>query len=258
MIDPSVINSFDTISLEDMGKVRLMNRVDTKYVTDTETVMKLLKAIAPHYRVQQIDGRSIMPYYTRYYDTPDTMMFYEHQRGKKTRQKVRVRQYEECDTPPFVEIKSKNNKGRSSKKRTAIENREDIMPYFDFLSRHTQYAPESLVPQLENHFYRITLVDKNLTERVTIDTDLEFHSLTTDARVGMGNVGIIERKRDGRCGATLFDRVLNELRVRPAGFSKYCIGMAVTNPGLRQNRLKRKLRMINRIDTFHLDATNHL
>lgn len=250
MIDSAILDSFKTISLDEMGKVRLMNRVDTKYVTSIERIIGLLKLASDDYMIQEISGRSNMPYYTRYYDTDNVQMFYQHQRGKKNRQKIRVRLYEECDTLPFIEIKTKNNKGRTHKKRVVMDNGSDIAHYSDFINKHSLYEPSSLIPHIENHFYRITLVNKELTERITIDSNLEFHNLTTDKRISLDNIGIIEWKRDGINCKSPFDLILKNLHIHPCGFSKYCIGMAATNPCLKQNRLKQKLRMINRLTTF--------
>lgn len=250
MIDNDIIKDFKPISLEEMGKVRLMNRIDTKYVTTIDKVNELLRAASPDYLIQQIDGRVNMPYYTKYFDTSDVDMFYQHQRGKKNRQKVRIRKYEESDTLPFVEIKTKNNKGLTRKKRVAMDSGADIIQYIDFLNTHSRYNPNDLIPHIENHFYRITLVNKEMTERITIDTNVEFHNLTTGKTVSFENIGIIEWKRDGNNDKSRFDKILRDLRIQKSGFSKYCIGMAVTNPDLRQNRLKKRIRMINRIDPF--------
>ncbi|MDE6271859.1 MAG: polyphosphate polymerase domain-containing protein [Muribaculaceae bacterium] len=245
MVDNKIIEAFETISLEEMGKVRLMNRVDSKYLTTVERIEALLRAASTEFYIQQIDGRSIMPYYTRYYDTPDADMYYQHQRGKKGRQKIRVRLYEETDADPFVEIKTKSNKGRTRKKRVAMtDHDDDLHHYHEFLSDNSDYDPSSLIPKIENHFYRITLVNKDMTERITIDTDLEFHNLSTDRRVCLPGVGIIEWKRDGHSDRSSLASILRDLRLHPGGFSKYCIGMAVTNPELRQNRLKKRLRLL--------------
>lgn len=249
MIDSAVLKEFKTISLEEMGKVRLMNRTDTKYVTEIDRVNSLLKLAAQaDYMIQEIDGALNMPYYTRYYDTEDTRMFYQHQRGKKNRQKVRIRKYEDSETPPFIEVKTKNNKGRTRKDRMAMESGEnELEPYYEFLDLHALYEPSTLEPQIENHFYRITLVNAEMTERVTIDTRLEFNNFRTGKRIALDNLGIIEWKRDGRSSRSPLGSILKQLRIHEGGFSKYCIGMAVTNPELRQNRLKEKLRIINKI-----------
>jgi hypothetical protein len=41
--------------------------------------------------------------------------------------------------------------------------------------------------------------------------------------------------------------MLRQLHIHPHGFSKYCMGSALTNPGLSVNRFKRKLIEINKI-----------
>lgn len=247
LINDDILNAFPAISLEDMGKVRLMNRIDTKYVTTVDKIVELLHQASSEYFIQQIDGRKNMPYYTRYYDTADANMYYEHQRGKKTRQKIRVRQYEESDTPPFVEIKKKNNKGRTRKKRVSMTAGKTLDGYSEFIEDHSNYDTESLRPHIENHFYRITLVNKDMTERITIDSDLEFHNLVNDHREKLDGIGIIEWKRDGSNDKSRLDSMLKDLRIKQSGFSKYCIGMALTDSDLRQNRLKKKLRMIKRL-----------
>lgn len=248
MIDYAIIDSFTPISLEELGKkVKLMNRIDTKFVTRQEHLEELLRRAADDYYIQQIDGESNMPYYTKYFDTQDVDMFYQHQRGKKNRQKIRLRLYERTETVPFIEVKTKNNKGRTRKKRIVMDQGDDINRYNEFLNLHTPYLPNLLLPRIENHFYRITLVNKDMTERITIDSNLEFHNLTTGNRVSLDNLGIIEWKRDGNNWKSGLDVILRDLRIRQSGFSKYCMGMALTDPALRQNRLKAKIRMINRL-----------
>ena len=248
MLKKDVLEGFDTISLEEMGKVKLMNRVDTKYVAHISKIEELLRLARDKYYVQEIQGESNLPYATCYYDTPDNHMYYQHQRGKKTRQKIRRRVYEGSDTPPFLEIKSKNNKGRTKKKRIAMEESPEIDSYVEFIDRHTPYAEADLRPVFKNHFYRITLVNHDMTERITIDTGLEFQNLETGNTVFLPEVGIIELKRDGRTESPLKE-ILRELRIHEASFSKYCVGMALTDPSLPQNRLKKKIRHIQKVSS---------
>lgn len=47
----TILRAFPTISLEGMGKVRLMNRIDTKYVTTTAQFERLLEMAADEYQV---------------------------------------------------------------------------------------------------------------------------------------------------------------------------------------------------------------
>ena len=247
MINNETLSEFETISLEEMGKVKLMNRVDTKYVTHINKINELLSKAKYHYKIQKIGEEVNMPYYTCYYDTPLTDMFYQHQRGKKTRQKIRHRKYEGSETLPFLEIKSKNNKGRTKKKRVEMENGMALIDYDEFITSNSEYDTDGLTPKLENHFYRITLVNHEMTERITIDTKLEFHNFISDNTTTLPEIGIIEWKRDGRAESSHLKEILRELRIFEGGFSKYCIGMALTNPDLKQNRIKKRLRNINKI-----------
>ena len=41
--------------------------------------------------------------------------------------------------------------------------------------------------------------------------------------------------------------MLRELRIKPSGFSKYCIGSALTNPNLKRNRFKPRFTKIEKL-----------
>ena len=84
------------------------------------------------------------------------------------------------------------------------------------------------------------------TERLTIDFDLSFYNYETGKESGMDNAVIIELKRDGRVPSPILP-MLRTLRIKPSGFSKYCIGTAVTNDHLQRNRFKPRLRKIGKI-----------
>lgn len=241
----NLLKTFSTISLEEMGKVRLMNRIDTKYVTTLTKLETLLELAASEYRVQQIGGEVNLPYSTCYFDTAHCDMYADHQRGKKARQKIRLRVYEETGTA-FMEIKDKNNHGRTDKKRTMAQVGSDIKAYADFIRQNSHYAPETLMPRLQNHFHRITLVNKKMTERLTIDTCLCFHSLITGNDCTPEGIVIIELKRSGNVPSPI-QAILRDLHIHPSGFSKYCVGMALTDCHIKQNRLKMKLRALQHL-----------
>ena len=69
-----ILDLYEPISLQEMKKVRLMNRVDTKYVTTKSVLARLLSMANAEYMVQTIDSRTNMPYYTMYFETPDCHM----------------------------------------------------------------------------------------------------------------------------------------------------------------------------------------
>jgi hypothetical protein len=245
---------FAPITLEEMSGIRLMNRTDTKFVTTRAMLERLLQMARDDYYAQTIDGSRMAAYYTVYFDTPDYNMYTVHETGHTNRQKLRVRSYVDSHQS-FLEVKTKNNRGRTKKKRMALDdfNPEDSSAfnvqsanYEDFLHEHLRYDPMTLSRQLENRFDRITLVNRGKTERLTIDTNLRFHNIATDKRQFMDDVVIIELKRDGLVHSPIL-HMLRDLRIKPHGFSKYVIGSALTNGQLRCNRMKPKLADIQRL-----------
>ena len=255
-----ILNHYEPITLDEMKNIRLMNRIDTKFVTTVPVLRRLLALAREDYYVQETGGLRISPYYTMYFDTDDCAMYNRHEVGHLSRQKIRIRSYVDAGLN-FLEVKTKNNHGRTGKKRMAMEQFDPLNPrhdirfrrqdaeytaYDDFIRRCLMYDPASLVCQLENRFDRITLVNKGKTERLTIDTNLCFHNITTGGDRSMGDIVIIELKRDGNQPSPILGRLL-ELRIHPHGFSKYCIGSALTNESLRRNRIKPRLRSIEKI-----------
>jgi hypothetical protein len=104
------------------------------------------------------------------------------------------------------------------------------------------------------------LVNKGKTERLTIDTALQFHNLLTNTDKDMGPLVVIELKRDGLVYSPVLE-MLRQLHIHPHGFSKYCMGAAMTNSTLPLNRFKVKLGDVERIlrnPTSHLSSlTSH-
>ena len=241
-----LLNLYAPISLEDMREIRLMNRIDTKFVTTAPVLLQLLEMAKDDYWAQEIDGERNLAYQTTYFDTLDYNMYYVHQSGHTNRQKLRFRTYVSSNLQ-FMEVKTKNNHGRTKKKRmkvvdTDITDSEKL----NFLQEHLRYNPDELRPAIANSFNRITLVNKGKTERLTIDTDLQFNNLVTGTKRNMGKLVIVELKRDGLCYSPVLE-MLRQLRVFPHGFSKYCMGSALTNDELKVNRFKQKLRDVERI-----------
>ena len=236
-----LLKTFAPISLEQMSSVKLMNRTDTKFVTTQQRLQQLLTMALKDYYIQEIDGQRNLEYDTTYFDTCGFDMYCEHQHGHANRQKIRFRTY--CISGlQFMEVKTKNNHGRTKKKRMEVTdmNLRDKEKR-QFLSEHLRYDAGSLQPALNNHFSRITLVNRAKTERLTIDSSLRFHNLQNDLMLDMGDLVIIELKRDGQVFSPVLE-MLHQLHIHPHGFSKYCMGSALTCQHLLPvNRFKTKL-----------------
>lgn len=254
-------SAFQPITLDEMRAVKLMNRTDTKFVTNNTMLQQLLVMLQDEYLAQVSGDKMMADYHTLYFDTPDNLMYLAHHNGRKSRQKLRIRSYVSSEEH-FLEVKTKNNHGKTKKKRVAVNcvagSGEDIgerliegcdmNAYADFLGERLWLPASEIQPKIENRFNRITLVNKQMTERLTIDYDLRFHNFENDKRLSLDNIVIIELKRDSLQASPVLPR-LNELRIFPMGFSKYCIGMALTDPMLKQNRFKQRLHTIEKILT---------
>jgi len=252
-----LIASFDPISLSEMDSVKLMNRVDTKFLIGSKQLNVLLQKAQEHYRIVEIDGLRITPYSTIYFDTEDARMYMMHHNGKLNRYKIRMRSYVNSGIS-FLEIKNKNNKGRTSKKRIGITSNQFELKELEEVGtefiQQTINEPFSLVPKLQILFHRITLVDKYLTERVTLDTRLSFQNMADEASQSVDGLVIVEMKQNG-ANSSHFKKYLDELRINSASMSKYCMGMALVNSNFKSNRFKNKLRKINKI-TISNHGTN--
>ena len=239
------------ISLGEMKEVRLMNRVDTKYLVTSDQLVDILCGVKDHYYAQEVEGNRFSPYRTVYYDTPELTMYIIHHDRHLVRDKVRVRTYVDSNLT-FCEVKHKTNKGRTKKKRIQIQEGVDVLKDAEtvaFLEERQPYAVGSLAPQLETAFDRVTLVNYEKTERLTIDCNLHFNNFVSDTSASMDPLVVMELKQDGRA-RSLFKQVLFDLRIKPYKISQYCIGTAMTRPEVKQNRFKKKIRRINKLKSI--------
>lgn len=287
--DLAVWRRMPTLDLDRIAAVRLMNRVDTKYLVDERRCMELLELAADQYYVQIIDDCRACRYATLYYDTPQWDMYHLHHNRRLTRQKIRTRTYVETGVT-YLEVKNKSNKGRTHKRRMALDRSlfaaaATDTAAADFLRREARYAPETLSPSLATRFVRVTLVNHAMTERLTIDFDLHFDNVraagggnkdmngcgdmdmnsrgdngmtgmdngfrpAAEASFGhtasLGRLVVIELKQDALAPSPM-KQILAQLRVKPFKLSKYCIGEALTNPLVKHNRFKAKIRAIGKM-----------
>ena len=241
------------ISLDEMSGIKLMNRTDTKFVTSKSKLAELLELAQGKYFAQQIDGQRIANYRTTYWDTPQHLFYLEHHNGRQPRQKIRIRTYMDSDQT-FLEVKTKNNHGRTKKKRISVPSQElpDVLEAggSPFIQGLTGQTFDTIMPTVQNQFQRITLVNYGKTERLTIDFNVRFHNYETELDAQTGDLVIIELKRDGNVYSPILE-LLRQVRVKPHGFSKYCIGSAMTNGHLKNNVFKFKMVTLSKLTGYH-------
>ena len=175
-----ILRGFNPIGLDGTYNVRYMNRVDTKYLFPVSKLPLLLRSIRSVYSTLEIDNEREFCYKTVYFDTPDLVFYLQHVTGKLNRTKVRVRSYE-SNGLTFLEVKQKSNKGRTSKTR---QEKEKVMDGMDHLEESQEFLEElisadtaSLKPVLNTGFTRITLVNLQHAERITVDYNITWNNL---------------------------------------------------------------------------------
>ncbi|MFN6037431.1 MAG: polyphosphate polymerase domain-containing protein [Bacteroidota bacterium] len=239
------IHKFDKISLEEMDGVKLMNRTDTKFTFHENHLNDVLLSIKDKYRVLEINDKRASAYDTLYYDTSALDLYMKHQNGMLNRYKIRHRTYVDSNIG-FLEVKFKNNKGRTIKTRIK---KKDVPNVFredseSFLKTQLPFDPSVLVPTVWVNYKRITLVSKFSTERLTIDTDLEF--MKDGLNFKMEKLVIAEVKQD-RKKVSAFIELMKKLHIREGGISKYCLAVISTFPQIKRNSFKPKLITLKKI-----------
>lgn len=244
-----ILDEMTPITLEEMRNIHLMDRVDSKFVAPVSSLPLLLKEMTPFFKVQINNDKLIAPYSTQYLDTSDLDMYVMHQNGKLNRQKIRIRTYINSGVS-FLEVKNKNNKGRTKKVRVPVDTSHiltigDLEKGRSFLEENSLFEVNRLEPSLANEFNRITLVNNRATERVTIDFALSFLNYKTRKKKDLEHLVILELKQDGWQNSDFLD-VLMQMRIKKLPFSKYCMGTVITNPEIKYNRFKDRWAIINK------------
>lgn len=230
---PDELAGFETITLEALEQASLLSRVEQKYIVPDTLLKLLLEELVPTYKLLCIQGKRTFRYYTRYFDSHDFRLYNEHHNGYVNRMKVRYRMYEDSQDC-FFEIKYKKQDALTEKTRQAAtlkytldnEERKRVV--------HSRLGDEELVYKLSNRFQRITLCNKNFTERLTIDTCINM--FVDNNAVSLPDVAIIERKT----GIADSIRPISLLKpyIAETGFSKYAVGVARLYPAIKHNNFK--------------------
>lgn len=253
----TLLARFEPTSLAQMDDVALLNRTDTKFMLNETQLYHALTALRPQYRVLDIAGVRLNHYQTLYFDTADFALYRRHHTGGRDRYKVRSREYLDSHLS-FLEIKHKVAKQRTVKNRmqtpalvTRLNAETD-----DFMATNFPLDPHTLEPKLWNDFYRITLVSRQRPERLTLDLHLSFDTDTQSTT--LPGVVIAEVKQASLDRGSEFMQQMRLMRVHPAGFSKYCVGVSLLYPAVKHNRFKPKLQLLNKLikGTNYVDRTH--
>ncbi len=252
-IDTKILDQFEDIQLQDMDEVSLLNRTDTKFIFHESKLNEALVVLSPYYKMLNINGVNQFQYNNTYFDTKDKLFFLQHHNENRNRYKVRFRQYSESDDC-FFEIKIKNNKNRTIKKRLRVK--KDSLKFGEkesnLINTYVNISSEILSQSLQVNFSRITLVDNRFTERLTIDRNLivknGVHKNIFEKLV------IAEIKQSKFNTSSPFIKVMRESGIHDNKFSKYYMGMLHVNNDIKYNRFKPRLLQLNKLLKTHQDS----
>ena len=237
--------SFSPIKLAEMDNVKLMSRSDTKFAFKISKLPELLNQMIPFYRVLEINGKLIHDYKSLYFDTDDRKFYLDHHNGRVNRNKVRFREYVGSDLT-FLEIKRKNNKGKTIKKRMKVDSINEKLSVKQIEYIHSIIGSDiSLNSKQWINFSRITFVHKVYKERLTIDINLNFKEKNRLGDLNQIAIGEVKQERMSRLSD--FMRIAKGLHILPIRISKYCMSTLELNPELKQNRFKEKTLFLTKL-----------
>ena len=233
-------------SPELIEKRELLRRSDTKFLVPARLLGPLVGALAQDFRVLRGEGGDLSAYHTLYYDTPGLRCYHDHRRGRRLRQKVRVREYVDRSMS-FVEVKCRRSEVLTVKQRFrrdpgagALTSDERV-----FVATHCRFSTESIGPVARVAYRRAILLGAASNERVTIDVDL---AVGAGAELeALKGVAIVEVKQPSFSASTRAMRALRDLEMRWLSLSKYCTSMVLARGGLPCHRFLPALRAIERM-----------
>lgn len=238
------INSLQGISLQELDGVALQNRIDSKYVLTREELHDLVPVILVNYKVLEIDGNRIFTYENNYFDTPDLRFYQDHHNGYTQRIKVRSRKYLETGAS-FFEIKKKEKVERTQKIRQPLN---DILSRLDparqaLIAGFSRKAVDDLKVILSNSFKRITFVNNEFTERMTLDFNIAFSKDNTTQY--LEDYYVLEIKQPKSTNSEVVKQ-LKSVGIRQQGFSKYVYGVLLLHPQIKKNNFLPLIKTLNK------------
>lgn len=242
----TTLDIFEPMALQDMAKVSLMNRQDTKYIFSENQLEAVLIKLSKYYKILEIESLRLMSYNNIYFDTDKLTFYHDHHRGKLNRYKIRNRRYDASDLT-FCEVKFKSNKGRTVKKRQKISH---LMDEFDeasklFLEKLSPVPIKDLSAKVFMSFDRVTLVHKEWKDRCTIDINLK--AWNKEKQYSFDGLAIAELKQEKFTPQCDFNLVLKSESIYLDNFSKYAMSISKLYPELKNNRFKPRWLMVKKI-----------
>jgi hypothetical protein len=225
----------------------LMNRFDFKFILTSEEASYLLNNLCNEYDVISNNEQLVRGYETRYFDTKQRDSFYLHHKGKLPRYKIRTRTYLDTNDQ-FVELKYKNNKDKTEKFRINVTNSNDLLIQSNvvtFLNEHNINHLDILEEALLVSYNRISLIHKNINERVTFDFGITFANVKK--KTLSNDMVIVEVKQETKFKSPVI-LLLKSMNKRSVSISKYCYGLLSIDSSIKHNNFNLLLKDLHKIN----------
>jgi len=238
------INSFDSLTLEELDKVKLLNRVDSKYVIHIKDFPMILGEIQSDYKVLEIESKRIHRYESLYFDTVDFDLYKYHHNDKQDRFKVRYRKY--LDTSLcYFEIKYKEKGNRTNKIRAKRIDISTTLSEADIkMIEHDLIKGEMLQEKVWVYFDRITIANNNFKERVTLDLNIRFDNKKIVK--SFPELVVCEIKQEKSSYTSSVIKACTKRHYEQTGFSKYSTAIAMMEE-VKNNNFKPNFIKINKL-----------
>lgn len=239
----SVLAGFEPATAELLASRQLLRRADTKFVTSPAAIAEIVANVGDAYAVVPVGDDHIATYANIYFDTADLRCFHDHRRGRRLRQKIRIRSYPDRGLA-YLELKSRRNELHTDKSRIAVPYGTGVIDpaNAELLAEQCEFA-RALHPVVEIEYRRIMLAGIDTNERVTVDLGV---TIDHDDDLAISGVAIVEVKQPSRCNATPIMRAIRDAGNAPCSLSKYVAAIAARGD-VRANRLRPVLRRVERI-----------
>lgn len=240
----NMLSEFAPIYLSDLEKDAFFTRRDRKYLGHRKVLPELLLHFMKDWKVLEVDKERNQHYTSQYYDSLELQSFYDHHNERNNRQKFRLRTYE--NGVQFFEIKTKNNKGLIEKNRILLDKDVPCILPGDFIQNFSKRGTVDLKKNIIIDYDRITLLNEHTDEKMTIDTNISFSENGVSKSYHSLLILELKQKVFSKNLDTIID--LRNFDLNRVSCSKYCLGILNLRDGIKQNRFKRKIRMIEKIE----------
>jgi hypothetical protein len=224
----SKINLLELDSLWNNSK-----RFDHKFLVSRDDFLSFANNTSCGFSLLTVDDQNQFTYQTEYFDTDDLELYFDHARRRKRRYKIRIRTYIETSR---TRLEVKAHLGNSQTQKFVMEDVTSLDgKALSFISQvlgavhpgqRLCHLAESVSTVAKTQFERITFVNEQNHEKITIDLNLSL-AVSGQRFDSPENMFLVEVKT--RNQNSNFLREMRKSRFEQTQFSKYCAAIELAH-----------------------------